>query len=70
MPTPDSFQLGILPEAQNGWSRPWPQAMALLILLIIIMINIGWIWPDSMIHLPAISPDRADPDAEPCSLRR
>jgi TonB family protein len=47
MPTPDTFQLGILPERKLD-RRALAAAYGLLILLIIVMINIGWIWPDSL----------------------
>ncbi len=47
MPTTDGFQLGILPERKLD-RRALAAAYGLLILLIIVMINIGWIWPDSM----------------------
>jgi len=47
MPTPESFQLGILPERKLD-RRALAAAYGLLILLIVVMINIGWIWPDSL----------------------
>src|SRR6202162_3831180 len=47
MPTPVGFQLGILPERKLD-RRALAAAYGLLILLIIVMINIGWIWPDSL----------------------
>ena len=63
MSTPVGFQLGILPERKLD-RRALAAAYGLLILLIIVMINIGWIWPDSHEYLTAVSRDRADPDAE------
>jgi TonB family protein len=47
MPTPDGFLLGILPERKLD-RRALAASYGLLVLLIIVMINIGWIWPDSM----------------------
>ena len=47
MPTPDTFQLGILPERKLD-RRALAASYGLLVLLIIVMINIGLIWPDSM----------------------
>ncbi len=47
MSTPVSFQLGILPERKLD-RRALAASYGLLVLLIIVMINIGWIWPDSM----------------------
>ncbi len=47
MPTPDSFQLGILPERKVD-RRALAASYGLLVLLIMVMINIGWIWPDSL----------------------
>ena len=41
------FQLGILPERKMD-RRALAAAYGLLILLIIVMINIGWIWPDTL----------------------
>jgi TonB family protein len=47
MPTPDGFQLGILPERKLD-RRALAASYGLLIMLIIVMINIGWIWPESL----------------------
>jgi len=47
MPTPNGFQLGILPERKLD-RRALAASYGLLVLLIIVMINIGLIWPDSM----------------------
>src|ERR1700684_2574823 len=75
MPTPVGFQLGILPERKLD-RRALAAAYGLLILLIIVMINIGWIWPDSLnitrqyhvtelIPMPSLQPDalKAKPPA-------
>ena len=45
MPTPDGFQLGILPERKLD-RRALAAGYSFLIFLIILMINAGWIWPD------------------------
>ena len=47
MPTPDGFQLGILPERKLD-RRALAASYGLLIALIVVVINIGWIWPDSL----------------------
>jgi TonB family protein len=47
MSTPDGFQLGILPERKLD-RRALAAGYSFLIFLIILMINAGWIWPDSM----------------------
>ena len=47
MSTPVGFQLGILPERKLD-RRALAASYGLLVVLIIVMINIGWIWPDSM----------------------
>ena len=47
MSTPVGFQLGILPERKLD-RRALAVSYGLLIVLIIVMINLGWIWPDSM----------------------
>src|SRR5216683_6191570 len=47
MSTPGGFQLGILPERKMD-RRALAAGYGLLIMLIIVMINIGWIWPDSL----------------------
>ena len=77
MPTPDTFQLGILPERKLD-RRALAAAYGLLILLIIIMINIGWIWPDSLnvtrqyhvmelIPMPSLQPEavKVKPPVQP-----
>ncbi|MGH9536280.1 MAG: energy transducer TonB [Terriglobales bacterium] len=47
MPTPVGFQLQILPERKLD-RRALAGSYGLLVLLIVIVINIGWIWPDSL----------------------
>ncbi len=77
MPTPDDFQLGILPERKLD-RRALAAAYGLLILLIIVMINIGWIWPDSLnvarqyhvtelVPMPSLRPEplKVKPPAHP-----
>lgn len=47
MATPVGFQLGILPERKMD-RRALAASYGFLIFLVIVMINIGWIWPDSL----------------------
>ena len=47
MATPDGFQLGILPERKLD-RRALAASYGLVTLLIILMINIGLIWPDRL----------------------
>src|SRR5580704_7464344 len=47
MATSVGFQLAILPERKMD-RRALAASYSLLIFLIIVMINIGWIWPDSL----------------------
>jgi TonB family protein len=47
MATSVGFQLGILPERKMD-RRALAASYGLLVLLVILMINIGWIWPDSL----------------------
>ncbi len=79
MPTPDGFQLGILPERKLD-RRALAASYGLLILLIIVMINIGWIWPDSMnitrnyhvtelIPMPRLQPEPLKIKQQPRILR-
>jgi len=72
MPTPDTFQLGILPERKLD-RRALAAAYGLLILLIIVMINIGWIWPDSLnisrqYHVTELVP-MPSPQPEPLKVK-
>jgi TonB family protein len=47
MATPVGFQLGLLPERKMD-RRALAASYGLLVFLVIVMINIGWIWPDSL----------------------
>ncbi len=78
MPTPVGFQLGILPERKLD-RRALAAAYGLLILLIIVVINIGWIWPDSLnisrqyhvtelIPMPSLQPQAVENKATPRML--
>ena len=47
MATSVGFQLGLLPERKLN-KRALAASYGLLIFLLILMVNIGWIWPDSL----------------------
>ncbi len=47
MATSVGFQLGLLPERKLN-KRALAASYGLLIFLLIVMVNIGWIWPDSL----------------------
>ena len=47
MATPVGFQLGLLPERKLD-RRALAASYGLLIFLLIVMVNIGWIWPDGL----------------------
>jgi TonB family protein len=47
MATSVGFQLGLLPERKLD-KRALAASYGLLIFLLIVMVNIGWIWPDSL----------------------
>jgi TonB family protein len=47
MATSEGFQLGILPERRMD-RRALAASYGLLIFLLLVLVNIGWIWPDSM----------------------
>jgi len=79
MSTPDGFQLGILPERKLD-RRALAAAYGLLILLIVLMINIGWIWPDrvdfsrqyhvtELIPMPSLQPKPLKMKPPPRTLR-
>jgi len=79
MATPVGFQLGILPERKMD-RRALAASYGLLIFLIIVMINIGWIWPDSLnitrqyhvtelIPLPSLQPKLLEVKTPPRTLR-
>jgi TonB family protein len=70
MATPVNFQLGLLPERKLD-RRALAASYGLLILLLIVMINIGWIWPDSLniqrqyhltelIPMPSLQPEAVE----------
>jgi TonB family protein len=48
MATAYSYQLGILPERKISW-RTFVSSYGLVVLLIIVVINIGLIWPDRLV---------------------
>src|SRR4029077_6372714 len=79
MSTPDGFQLGILPERKLD-RRALAAGYSFLIFLIILMINAGWIWPDSMniarqyhvtelIPMPSLQPERLKVKTPPPVLK-
>jgi TonB family protein len=79
MATSVGFQLGILPERKMD-RRALAASYGLLVFLIIVMINIGWIWPDSLnitrqyhvtelIPLPSLQPKPLETKAPPRTLR-
>ena len=47
MATSEGFQLGILPERRMD-RRALAASYGLLIFFLLVLVNIGWIWPDSM----------------------
>ncbi len=47
MATPVGFQLGLLPERKLD-KRALAASYGLLMFLLIVMVNIGWIWPDGL----------------------
>jgi TonB family protein len=79
MATSVGFQLGILPERKMD-RRALAASYGLLVFLIIVMINIGWIWPDSLnitrqyhvtelIPLPSLQPKPLEVKTPPKVLR-
>lgn len=79
MATSVGFQLGILPERKMD-RRALAASYGLLIFLIIVMINIGWIWPDSLniqrqyhvtelIPIPSLQPKPLKMKTPPRTLR-
>jgi TonB family protein len=67
MATPVNFQLGLLPERKLD-KRALAASYGLLVLLVMVMINIGWIWPDrlnivrqyhvtELIPMPSLQPE-------------
>ena len=60
MATPAGFQLGLLPERKLN-KRALAASYGFLIFLLIVMVNIGWIWPDGLdirrqYHVPELIP--------------
>jgi TonB family protein len=47
MATPAGFQLGLLPERKLN-KRALAASYGFLIFLLILVVNVGWIWPDSL----------------------
>jgi TonB family protein len=79
MATSVGFQLGLLPERKMD-RRALAASYGLLIFLIIVMINVGWIWPDSLniarqyhvtelIPLPSLRPEPLKVKTPPRTLR-
>ena len=79
MATPEDFQLGILPERRMD-RRALAASYGLLIFLLIVMVNIGWIWPDSLnvtrkyhitelIPMPRLQPEPLKAKTPPPALK-
>ena len=79
MPTPVTFQLGILPERKLD-RRAIAAAYGLLVLMIVLMINAGWIWPDSLnisrqyhvtelVPMPSLQPEPLKVKAPPPAVK-
>ena len=79
MATPEGFQLGILPERKMD-PRTLAASYGLLIFLLIVMVNIGWIWPDSLsisrryhvtelIPMPSLQPEPLKVKTPPPTLK-
>ncbi len=71
MATPAGFQLGLLPERKLN-KRALAASYGFLIFLLILMVNIGWIWPDSLdirrqYHVTELIPM---PSLQPQALRQ
>lgn len=75
MATSTNFQLGLLPERRMDW-RTLATSYGLEVLLILVLINIGLIWPDSMqiaqkyhvtelVPMPSLQPKRFKPKVAP-----
>ncbi|MGH9502023.1 MAG: energy transducer TonB [Terriglobales bacterium] len=75
MPTSTGFQLGLLPERKLN-KPALAASYGFLILLLIVMVNIGWIWPDSLnitrqyhvtelIPIPSLQPTAIKPKPQP-----
>ena len=79
MSTPVGFQLGILPERKMD-RRALAVGYGVLILLLVAMVNAGWIWPDSLnvnrryhitelIPTPSLQPEPLKPKTPPQRLK-
>ena len=79
MATPEGFQLGILPERKMD-RRALAASYGLLIFLVVVMVNIGWIWPDSLnvtrkyhitelIPMPRLQPEPLKAKTPPPALK-
>ena len=79
MSTSVGFQLGILPERKMD-RRALAASYGLLVFLLIVMVNIGWIWPDSLdikrqyhvtelIPMPSLQPKPLKVKTPPHTLR-
>jgi TonB family protein len=79
MATPESFQLGILPERKMD-RRALAAGYSLLLFLLLAMINAGWIWPDSLninqryhvtelIPMPSLRPEPLKVKTPPRTLK-
>jgi TonB family protein len=75
MATPNSFQLGLLPERKMDW-RTVASSYGLQVLLVILLINMGLIWPDrlslartyhvtELIPIPSLQPKPFEVKAPP-----
>jgi TonB family protein len=72
---PNDFKLGLLPERKMDW-RTLATSYGLMVLLILLLINIGLIWPDSLkivgnyhvteiIPMPSLQPKEFKPKVAP-----
>src|SRR4051812_41175193 len=79
MATSEGFQLGILPERRMD-RRALAASYGLLIFLLLLLVNIGWIWPDSMnisrqyhvtelIPMPSLQPEPLKANTPPPVLK-
>jgi len=79
MATSEGFQLGILPERRMD-RRALAASYGLLIFLLLVLVNLGWIWPDSMniarqyhvtelIPMPSLQPEPLKVKTPPPVLR-
>ena len=75
MATPTNFKLGLLPERRMDW-RTLATSYGFVILVIVLLINIGFIWPDQLqlaqkyhvteiIPMPSLQPKALKPKTPP-----